>query len=616
MCGRPTGATAHTISGGGTAGIYYGYGQVLARVNVTHWVDSLPDVQVVQRDISGLLQSGSAVIARVEAVLNGDGIDSTNPVTAEFYYNPLAENYSGFLYFPPASSVQNYSVFINVYDEENRFTARSVTVPFNSFAGNITVPSFNASNARPVANAGGNRTAQVASTLELQGSASVGFDGSIVKWEWNIGGQGFVETSSGDTVITLPSSRNSAYTNILRVTDQQGYTATSTMLVNVTNDNPVITGLADTVVGLNALVTFNVSATDSHGISRFLWDFNGDGTFDDTTTTGTNTWTSPGSAGASKVIVAVQDPYDGETRDTATVMHFGSGFHWTPQVSGTSALLFDVTWTGTRFVAVGAEGTILTSSTGNSWASQVSGTQQPLWAVASSGNQVVTIPGGLGEFDTTVLISNDGLQWTGYPIADAAMGARRLIWAGERYVGVSRLGDHPISSLDGINWTRGSVPISFDATFVWTGTQYVATGGWPLRRIVMSPDGESWTSHLVTPPSDAPSIPGPLFTFWIENEFVMIVGSPLMTRLTSIDGLSWVLSASGQLASNQSHMLSMVWTGELLVAVGRNGIVAASPDKGVTWASWKISDEDLHGLVWTGTQFVAVGDNGAILTSP
>src|SRR5690606_24098193 len=61
-------------------------GQALARVNVMQWIDALPDIQVIQRDISGLLDTEGLTATRIEGVLTGDGIDEENPVTAEFYY--------------------------------------------------------------------------------------------------------------------------------------------------------------------------------------------------------------------------------------------------------------------------------------------------------------------------------------------------------------------------------------------------------------------------------------------------------------------------------------------------------------------------------------------------
>lgn len=122
-------------------------GHVLARVRVTQWIDTLPVVHIVQRDFSGILSVGNAVIAHIEGVLTGDGIAAGDSVVATFFYNALASNYSGFLYFPPQSAGErHYTVHINVYDVHGVRTGRSRDVPFSSFAGNITIPPFRAEN--------------------------------------------------------------------------------------------------------------------------------------------------------------------------------------------------------------------------------------------------------------------------------------------------------------------------------------------------------------------------------------------------------------------------------------------------------------------------------------
>src|SRR5690606_29130582 len=117
-------------------------GLSLARVSVLQWVEELADLQIVQRDISGELNVGSLTVDRIEFVLTGDGIDATEPVAAEAYYSAQAGEYSGYLYCPPPTSVMSYEVTVSVYGPDDVLYGRSETVPFNSFAGDITVPAF------------------------------------------------------------------------------------------------------------------------------------------------------------------------------------------------------------------------------------------------------------------------------------------------------------------------------------------------------------------------------------------------------------------------------------------------------------------------------------------
>ena len=61
---------------------------------------------------------------------------------------------------------------------------------------------------------------------------------------------------------------------------------------------------------------------------------------------------------------------------------------------GTVQGLYFVAWSGSQFVAVGTQGTILTSPDGRVWTAQQSGTAKNLWSVAWSGSQLVVVGRG------------------------------------------------------------------------------------------------------------------------------------------------------------------------------------------------------------------------------
>ena len=60
------------------------------------------------------------------------------------------------------------------------------------------------------------------------------------------------------------------------------------------------------------------------------------------------------------------------------------------------------------FIAVGASGTLLTSSDGTTWTAQTSGTSNNLRAVAYDGSSTLVAVG----FSGTILTSSDGTTWT------------------------------------------------------------------------------------------------------------------------------------------------------------------------------------------------------------
>ena len=185
--------------------------------------------------------------------------------------------------------------------------------------------------------------------------------------------------------------------------------------------------------------------------------------------------------------------------------------------------LSKIIWDGSQFVAVGGNGTILTSPDGVTWVIQSSGTNNDLHGISWNGSQFVAV-GGNG----TILASSDGVNWTAQS-------------SGSSYV----LND-----------------------IAWSSSQFVAVGGNGV--ILTSPDGVSWTARSAGITSYSYNA-----ITWNGSQFVAIGGNG--TILTSPDGMTWTAQSSGTI--NDLHGIS--WNGSQFVAVGGNGTILASSD-GVT----------------------------------
>ncbi len=86
---------------------------------------------------------------------------------------------------------------------------------------------------RPTASAGKDTVVALGGRFKLQGSSFQRF-GSIVKWEWDIGNHGtFARTTGPDTVIALPTSPDSAYRCVFRVTDDDEMIGMDTIVIVV-----------------------------------------------------------------------------------------------------------------------------------------------------------------------------------------------------------------------------------------------------------------------------------------------------------------------------------------------------------------------------------------------
>jgi hypothetical protein len=255
---------------------------------------------------------------------------------------------------------------------------------------------------------------------------------------------------------------------------------------------------------------------------------------------------------------------------------------WTQDTDPAPANALNGVTHGSGFVAVGAGGTVLTSSDGVSWESQTSGTTNNLNGVDKVGsNYLVT---GNNNTLLSAAADPDGglptLPWTEH---DAGLGAASALYSaaynGTNYVAVGSVsGDSPgaaiLSSPDLTAWTREGQGVSPSALYavLYTGSQFVAVG--QGHAILTSVDGTSWTA--VDPGTGS------------NGALAGVAASP--SAEVAVGGGGRVLTSSGPDAG---------WS--------RQYVTSASPPY------------DLNGVVYAmldgGSTFVAVGANHRILSS-
>src|SRR6266478_4420404 len=203
---------------------------------------------------------------------------------------------------------------------------------------------------------------------------------------------------------------------------------------------------------------------------------------------------------------------------------------WSNRASGISSQLSDIAYGGTRFVAVGDGGKILTSEDGITWTMRDSGTSDGLSGVAYAGGLFVI---GVNSWVSPgfLLISQDGVSWT-------------------------RSNSGVNGALSGLAYGNGN---------------FVAVGG--RGNITSSPDGTNWTQRSSGTGN---------FLFEVaygKGLFVAVGGyGSSATILTSQDGATWAAQTAGL-----SEVLNGVTFGDgLFAAVGSSGDVATSSD-GTNW---------------------------------
>ncbi len=130
--------------------------------------------------------------------------------------------------------------------------------------------------------------------IAFNASASSDSDGTVTKYEWDLDGNGSYETNTGAVATTSKTFATPGNRTIgLRITDNNGATATSSQAVSIQNRAPTASFTASPATALSGVaIAFNASASsDPDGtIAKYEWDFDGNGTYE--TDAGTTASTS------------------------------------------------------------------------------------------------------------------------------------------------------------------------------------------------------------------------------------------------------------------------------------------------------------------------------------
>jgi PKD repeat protein len=120
--------------------------------------------------------------------------------------------------------------------------------------------------------------------VAFDASASADTDGAVARYEWDLDGNGSYETDTGATKTTSKTYATSGSVTVgLRVTDNQGATATTTRALTVTNRAPTASfTVSPSPAATRQSVTFDGGAsTDPDGtVAKYEWDLDGNGSYE------------------------------------------------------------------------------------------------------------------------------------------------------------------------------------------------------------------------------------------------------------------------------------------------------------------------------------------------
>lgn len=277
------------------------------------------------------------------------------------------------------------------------------------------------------------------------------------------------------------------------------------------------------------------------------------------------------------------------------------GVTWSTRTPDTRSDLSSVVWNGAQFLAVGAGGAAMTSPDGVTWTSRPTGVSAHLKSVIWAQNQFIAV--GETRTDSSslpiVLTSPDGRTWTPRNANASTAGLTSIAWSGREFLATT-VGSAPIASPDGVTWTKRGIAGRALSSLKWAGDKFVAI---EEGAVLTSPDGLTWTARTTNNAG------------WLKS--VMVTGSKHLAvgnggRIaSSVDGITWTEGSSGGF----SALFDATWDGRQFVAVGIWGVIFTSPD-GLRWTQ---RDTGIR-VAWSALlalpeQTMVFGDNGSIATS-
>lgn len=273
----------------------------------------------------------------------------------------------------------------------------------------------------------------------------------------------------------------------------------------------------------------------------------------------------------------------------------GEPANWTAQGAATAEHLYGIAYGGGRFVAVGANGSLVVSPDGVWWSPRVSGTGALLLnACQGSGGFVVVGDSG------TILTSAGDSSWTARSSGVTNM-LRGVAYGDSLHVAVGNEGA-AVSSPDGATWTPRASGTAERLQDVCFGNHlFVAVGS---SGVILT------TTNAVTWSNRASGVSAWLLGACYGSNLFVAVGNS-GTIVTSTNGVTWTSRASG----TTSNLYRVAHGQGYFVAVGLGGTLLTSPD-GVNWTVQAPgTTNNLRGVAWGGSTCVAAGFGATLVTS-
>ncbi len=375
-----------------------------------------------------------------------------------------------------------------------------------------------------------------------------------------------------------------------------GYNASGWFVESVTGPPVIIVHPTSRTNAFGTTASFSVAVTGSEPLG-YQWLKDGRPLLDGGNASGTATpaltLAQVLNADQAGYSVVISNQYGSVTSAVARLAVSLSPTLWSRRCSPTTERLCSVVYGASNYVAVGFNGTVLSSPDGVRWTPQNSGTSLGLYSVAYANGTFVAV----GQI---ILSSANGADWT---IRDqaAVYDYETVAFVNGEFIAVGANGSMKVST-NGTNWSdrsSGTTATLYGVAY-GQGVYVVVGAGGTIRTSV---DGLAWSSRTSGTTRDLNGVTygGGLFVAQGNNGALV----------TSPNGTNWTARGSG----TASALCTSAYGFDQFGADGMSGTIIGSPN-GTSWARQTSGVTNLLlGLCAGPNTFVAVGDAGAIVQS-
>ncbi len=285
------------------------------------------------------------------------------------------------------------------------------------------------------------------------------------------------------------------------------------------------------------------------------------------------------------------------------IVSLGNLNTYTKKSSGTQSHLYDIAVSDSnRYVAVGQNSIVCTSSDGDAFTCSTTSVGADIISIAYGNNKFIAVAS-----NNKFMSSSDGMGWAIYDLGFSGT-ISRIEYLNDEFI-IYGLNGYIATSKTGISFKRLSISSQynlFDATYDGSLYYFVGPGG-----LVLTSSYPSSGFFRISP-----DIAGDLFALYKGNEYYVVSGSG-GTVAYSNDGVDFIPVGSTKINNDIIAVTSNKdFNNEIFCAVGKNGFAYKTNDVTGEWTGYQVGNSgDFNDITYALSKFIIAGDSGAIYIS-